>query len=101
MIWLLSVTIIDLVRLPCVASTSFLSFFASSLILLMGAEPGVTIATTFDDATTFPNPMLTRTGLVSPFFMSDSPSSLFWGLLYVLDLLLHFFYGGLHLHSDA
>jgi len=43
------------------------SFFASSRMRFMGAEPGVTTATTFDAATTFPKPMLTNTELTSPF----------------------------------
>jgi hypothetical protein len=60
---------IERVRRPSVASISLPVFFASSRSRFIGAEPGVTIATTFDAATTFPNPILTSTGLKSPFFI--------------------------------
>ncbi len=54
MTWLLSVTMIDLVLFPCVASMSRELFFASSLNLFMGADLGVRTATTLEMATMFP-----------------------------------------------
>jgi len=104
--------------LPWVASTSLPSFFASSRMRFMGAEPGVTTATTFDAAeATFPKPMLTNTELDITFFIRTSPlsesrirwvegtsvvsfESLTLFLLQVLHLLPDLFYLCLHIHCQ-
>lgn len=46
------------VRRPYVASTSFFSSLASVMIRLMGADSGLTIATTRFADTILPNPIL-------------------------------------------
>ena len=59
--WLLSRTMIERVRRPCVASINRRSSRASSFRRFMGAELGDTIATTRSDTTVLPKPMLSRT----------------------------------------
>src|SRR3990172_9046430 len=54
--WSLSVTMIERVRLPLVASTSFPACLASSFKRFIGAEPGSTMAMTRATTTIFPNP---------------------------------------------
>ena len=55
----------DRVRRPWVASTSFPRFEASSRSRFIGAAWGETMATTLEATTRFPYPMLKRTGLLN------------------------------------
>jgi len=58
MIWSLSMMTTARVRLPYVASISMLLSLASWMTLLIGADSGLTMATSRLAFTMFPNPML-------------------------------------------
>jgi hypothetical protein len=66
--WLLSITIIERVRRPCVASMRRRSSFASSFSRFMGAELGDTIATTRSATTVLPKPIFSKTCSILPPF---------------------------------
>src|SRR5512146_1576671 len=78
MTWLLSVTMMERVLRPWVASMRRSAWVAFSRKRFMGAEPGITTATTRWETTVLPKPML-----ISLPSISISP----WPLFNILHLL--------------